>query len=81
MVPCLHRHGAGHGTLGIYDEIQDFIATHKPCGRASGSVDVPTADGYIVNVRCVCGEVLERLVTVELARYDLVYSTLLCNPN
>jgi hypothetical protein len=67
--------------MGIYDEIQKFIATHKSCGRVSGSVDVPTEDGYIVNVRCICGQVFRRLVTVEVARDDLIFSTLLCNPN
>jgi hypothetical protein len=67
--------------IGVFDEIQRFIATHQPCGRVSGAVDVPGAEGYAVRIRCACGESLERWVSVESARYDLVFSTLLCHPN
>lgn len=67
--------------MGVYDEIQDFIATHKPCGRVSGSVDMPTGEGYSVSVSCTCGKTLSRWVTAESARQDLIYSTLLCSPN
>lgn len=69
--------------MGVFDEIQRFIAAHKLCGPVSSAVDMPsaTAEGYAVNVRCACGETLERWVTAESARHDLIYSTLLYNPN
>jgi hypothetical protein len=81
MVPRLHPDGHNDMAIGVFDEIQRFIETHQRCGRVSGAVDVPGADGYGVKIRCACGESLERWVSVESARYDLVFSTLLCNPN
>jgi hypothetical protein len=67
--------------MGVFEEIQTFIESHKPCGRVTGTVDTPTAEGYSVSVRCVCGETLCRWVSAQAARHDLIYSTLLCHPN
>jgi hypothetical protein len=67
--------------MGVYREIQDFVEAHKTCGKVTGSVARPTAEGYGVSVSCACGEELKRWVTPESARHDLIYSTLLCSPN
>lgn len=67
--------------MGVFDEIQEFIESHKPCGRVTGTVDMPTAEGYSVYVDCACGQKFTRWVSAEAARHDLIYSTLLCNPN
>jgi len=67
---------------GVYRDIQDFVAAHEPCGgKVTGAVEKPTSEGYAVEVKCTCGERLSRYVNAESARYDLIYSTLLCNPN
>ena len=67
---------------GVYREIQKFVAAHEPCGgKVTGSVATPTSEGYSVEVTCSCGERLSRWVNAESARYDLIFSTLLCNPN
>lgn len=68
--------------MGTYDEIERFVAMHRGCGgKITGKIDTPTADGYAVNVTCACGKVLSRYVTPEIAREDLIFSTLLCSPN
>ncbi len=67
--------------MGIYREIQKFVEAHQSCGKVSGTVATPTAEGYSVSVSCTCGEEMSRWVTPESARYDLIYSTLLCSPN
>ena len=67
---------------GVYNEIQQFIESHRPCGgKVSGQVQPPSADGYAVSVRCPCGDSLSRWVTPEAARYDMIFSTLLCSVN
>jgi hypothetical protein len=76
----LHREEAGDH-VGLFDEIQSFMAAHKLCGRLSGVVATPSSEGYSVDVRCQCGKAFRRWVTAEAAGYDLIYSTLLCNPN
>jgi len=68
--------------MGVYREIQAFVEAHKDCGgKVTGTVARPTAEGYGVSVTCPCGEALNRFVTPESARHDLIYSTLLCSPN
>jgi hypothetical protein len=65
----------------VYNEIQRFIELHRVCGEVTGNVQAPTAEGYAVCVTCACGDELSRWVTPEAARYDLIYSTLLCSVN
>jgi hypothetical protein len=67
--------------MSVYNDIQQFVETHKGCGKVKGQIQTPTAEGYAVSVSCVCGEELSRFVTPEAARYDLIFSTLLCCPN
>ena len=66
---------------GVYREIQQFVEAHETCGKVTGTVARPTSEGYTVEVACTCGERLSRWVNAESARYDLIFSTLLCNPN
>lgn len=68
-------------TGGVYNEVQQFIESHKACGKVTGQVQPPSADGYAVFVTCDCGEKFSRWVTPEAARYDLIFSTLLCSMN
>jgi hypothetical protein len=67
--------------MSVYNEIQQFIETHRGCGKVTGQIQPPTSDGYSVSVSCACGEEFSRWVTPEAARYDLIFSTLLCSPN
>lgn len=67
--------------MGVYSDIQQFIETHKACGKVTGQVQTPTAEGYCVSVTCACGEQMSRWVTPEAARQDLIFSSLLCSPN
>jgi hypothetical protein len=68
-------------TGGVYNKIQQFIESHKACGKVTRQVHPPSADGYSVFVSCDCGEEFSRWVTPEIARYDLIFSTLLCSMN
>jgi hypothetical protein len=81
LVPRLQCHDVMERMGGVYNEIQRFIASHQGCGGVKGRVQPPTADGYAVSVSCDCGEQLSRWVTPEAARYDLIFSTLLCSVN
>ncbi len=67
--------------MGVYSEIQQFIESHKSCGQVTGHVQTPTPEGYSVSVTCACGKEMSRWVTPAAARYDLIFSTLLCSPN
>ena len=67
--------------MSVYTEIQQFIELHKVCGKVTGNVQTPTPEGYAVAVTCACGDELSRWVTPEAARYDLIFSTLLCSSN
>jgi hypothetical protein len=67
--------------IGIFRDLQDFAATHRGCGTVIGHAEPPTRWGYRVWARCTCGELLERYVTPEAARLDLIFSTLMASPN
>jgi hypothetical protein len=67
--------------MGVFDDIQKFIEAHRPCGEVTGRAQPPTSDGYRVWVVCICGDILDRWVTPEAARYDLIHSNLLALPN
>jgi hypothetical protein len=66
---------------GVFDDIQRFIEAHRPCGEVTGRAHPPTSKGYRVWVVCSCGDILDRFVTPEAARHDLIYSNLLALPN
>jgi hypothetical protein len=67
--------------MGIFEEIQRFIEEHKPCGEVTGRTQPPTVKGYRVWMVCTCGDSLDRFVTPEAARHDLIFSSLLVFPN
>ena len=67
--------------MGIYPEVQHFLEVHRACGEVTKEAGRPTADGYRIYVACACGAVLDRWVTPEDARHDLVHSSLLAGRN
>jgi len=64
-------------SVGIFPEIQRFLAEHRDCGEPTKEAGRPSADGYRIHVACPCGALLDRWVTPEDARYDLVHTSLL----
>ena len=67
--------------MGVYEDVQKFIAAHAACGEVSRVAEPPTAHGYRIMVTCCCGEAFERWVTPEAARHDLIHSSLLASAN
>ena len=67
--------------MGIFEEIQKFAEEHRPCGEVTCRAHPPTVKGYRVWMLCTCGDRLDRWVTPEAARHDLIYSSLLVLPN
>ena len=68
---------------GVYGALIRFRREHAACGRVQ--VDMPqppSASGYELRACCDgCGALLQRWVTPELARLDLIFSSLLCSSN
>ena len=67
--------------MGIYPELQRFLEVHRDCGEVTKEAGRPSVDGYLIHVACPCGAVLDRWVTPEDARHDLVHTTLLSGRN
>jgi len=68
--------------MGIFEETQNFIEDHRPCGEIIGGLHPLTVEGYRVRMVCACcGDVFDRWVTPEDAGHDLIYSSLLVVPN
>jgi hypothetical protein len=67
--------------MGVYEDVQRFIAAHAACGEVARTAEPPTAQGYRIVVTCPCGEVFDRWVTPEAARHDLIHSSLLASAN
>jgi hypothetical protein len=66
----------------MFEELEQFVTAHRPCGRLSADVDESTeaaGDGF--QVACSCGAVCERWVTPEMADHDLLRSRLLAFPH
>ena len=55
-------------------DMKEMKEVKKEAGR-------PSVDGYLIHVACPCGAVLDRWVTPEDARHDLVHTTLLSGRN
>ena len=53
--------------MGAFRDLEQFVATHHPCGELTSEVGDLTAEGYPVRIACACGAVLERRVTPEMA--------------
>ena len=67
--------------VGIYPELQRFLEVHRDCGEVTKEMGRPSVDGYLIHVACPCGAVLDRWVTPEDARHDLVHTTILSGRN
>ncbi len=65
----------------IFEELERFVAAHRPCGELTAAVEEPTEIGYGVKVTCACDAVFERWVTPEMADDDLAWSRLLPFPS
>ena len=65
----------------MFADLEEFVATHHPCGELTGEVGEPEAEGYTLRIACVCGAALERWITPETADADLLRSRLLAHPN
>lgn len=61
----------------MYVELEDFIRSHRGCGRITGDAGAVAAKGFLVNVSCSCGGVFERWVEPEEAKTDLIKARLL----
>ena len=57
-------------------DLPAFIVDHGQHGALTGEATEPTANGYMVSVRCSCGVVYVRWVTPSEAALELV-----CQPN
>jgi hypothetical protein len=68
--------------MGIFPEVQRFLAAHEECsGEVTKEAGRPSVDGYRIHVACPCGAVLDRWVTPADARHDLVHTNLLAGRN
>lgn len=67
--------------MGIFGDVQRFLAEHRGCGEVTKEAGRPSADGYQIHVACPCGAVLDRWVTPAAARHDLVHTNLLASRN
>lgn len=73
--------GVMGGYLGVFGDVEAFVAAHRRCGTLSGGADVPAPDGYFLWISCSCGALFERWVTPEAAEHDLLWSRLLTSQN
>jgi len=67
--------------MGVFEDVQRFIAAHARCGQVTRIAHPPTANGYRIVVKCTCGGIFDRWVTPEAARHDLIHSSLLASAN
>jgi hypothetical protein len=63
----------------MFEDLERFVAAHRPCGELTRDVSELAATGYAVQVTCACGATFERWVTSEIADRDL-HSRLLAFP-
>jgi hypothetical protein len=67
--------------MSLMDDLEGFVAAHRPCGTLTGDASAPAPTGYLLWVSCSCGALFERWVTPEAAEYDLLRSRLLISQN
>ncbi len=60
----------------MFEELERFVATHRPYGELTAAVVEPTEAGYGFQAACSCGAVFTRWVTPEMADDDLLRSQL-----
>ena len=61
----------------MYIELEDFIRSHRGCGRMTGDAGTVVAKGFVVSVSCSCGGIFERRVAPEEAKTELIKARLL----
>lgn len=68
---------------GVYSALMRFRREHAGCGGVRLDMpEAPTSSGYELRADCRgCGARLQRWVTPQLARLDMIFSSLLCSPN
>jgi hypothetical protein len=67
--------------VGVFAEVEAFVARHNACGELTGGPEPLTPCGYRLRLACRCGVTLERWITAEIAEDDLLRSRLLAFPN
>ena len=67
--------------MSLVDNIEHFVAAHRPYGTLTGDATAPAPDGYLLWIACSCGALFERWVTPEAAEYDHLRSRLLTSQN
>jgi hypothetical protein len=53
-------------------DVTDFVQGHRTHGELRADAGTSSANGYRLEVRCLCGVVFERWVTPDDAGLDLV---------
>jgi len=65
----------------MFEDLERFVAVHRPCGELTSEVGDLTEAGYDVRVLCRCGAVFAKWVTPSDADEDLLCSRLSAFPN
>ncbi len=65
----------------MFQDLERFVAAHRPCGELTSDVGELTDTGYHVQLVCSCGAAFERWVTPDAADRDLLQSRLAAFPN
>jgi hypothetical protein len=67
--------------VGVFAEVEAFVARHNACGELTGDTGPQTSYGYSLWLSCRCGATMERWITPEMAESDLIWSRLIAFPN
>jgi len=67
--------------MSVYDDLEEFIRDHRPCGTLRATATNPASNGYTVTVACSCGVVFQRWVLPQDAEEDLLLSRLVARLN
>jgi hypothetical protein len=65
----------------LLDELAHFIGQQRAHGDMIDDTGEPTDRGYMLTVRCPCGIVFYRWVTVDDAAREMVWSAMLATPS
>jgi len=68
--------GSGEITT-VYIEFEEFIRSHRGCGRMTGDAGTVAAKGFLVNLSCSCGGVFEQWIEPEEAKTEFIKARLL----
>jgi hypothetical protein len=65
----------------LADDLDHFLAGHRPHGRFSPSVGAETPNGYRLAIACSCGVTFARWVTPQDSLEDLLRARLRAERN